>query len=146
MTGASRAPAVATCTFTPVEREWNSCSTPGTSGKGLIARRLWLLRGRAARRSLVLALVIAAPAQARTQAPGAPGTAPTWPAADKHGLGTSATRASKVWLTLRQTSLTEVYYPDLSHPSTRDLRFQVDGRDESHATGTVEQTGLTYVQ
>jgi glucoamylase len=101
-----------------------------------------------ARRSLVLAfvLVLSAPAQARTQAPGAPGATPNWAAADKHGFGTSATRASKVWFTLRQTSLTEVYYPDLSHPSTRDLRFAVDGRDESHATGSVEQTGLTYVQ
>ena len=69
-----------------------------------------------------------APAHARERAPGAPGGKATWAPADKQGFGTSATKASRVWFTLRKAELTEVYYPDLSHPSARSLEFMVDGR------------------
>jgi glucodextranase-like protein len=58
-------------------------------------------------------------------APGAPGAAATWAPADKHGFGTSAGTASKVWYTLEHGELTEVYYPDLGTPSLRDLQLIV---------------------
>ena len=74
------------------------------------------------------ALILAAPAHAREKAPGAPGDKARWAKADKHGFGTSASRSSRVWFTLRQTEMTEVYYPDLSHPSARALEFMVDGK------------------
>ena len=36
---------------------------------------------------------------------------------------------SNVWFTLRAAELTEIYYPDLSTPSFRDLEFAVtDGK------------------
>src|SRR5918997_986182 len=71
-----------------------------------------------------------APVQAAPKpAPGAPGERHTWASADKHGFGTSTTRESEVWFTLRSAELTEIYYPDLSTPSFRDLEFAVtDGR------------------
>ena len=40
--------------------------------------------------------------------------------------------------------LSELYYPDLSHPSARSLDFMVDGRRV--ATGAVTQDTLTYTQ
>ena len=40
--------------------------------------------------------------------------------------------------------MTEVYYPDLSHPSARDLQFMVDGRRVTK--GRVAQSALTYTQ
>ena len=62
-------------------------------------------------------------------APGAPGQEPIWTPADKDGFGTSKTTASKVWYTLNNGELTEVYYPDLGTPSVRDLQFIVsDGK------------------
>ncbi len=90
----------------------------------------------------------AAPAYARDRAPGAPGDAADWTAADKHGFGTSTTRASKVWFTLRARELTEVYYPDLGTPAVRDLEFVVGDQGESAGTGKVERLAgsLTFRQ
>lgn len=89
-------------------------------------------------------LVLTPPAYARERAPGAPGDKARWAKADKHGFGTSATRASRVWFTLRKTELSELYYPDLSHPSARALEFSVDGKPVT--TGTVTNDALTYTQ
>src|ERR687897_217692 len=69
--------------------------------------------------------VLAAPAAARTRATGAPGAKPTWTPGDKQAFGTSATRDSRVWFTLREREMTEVYFPDLGTPSLRSLEFAV---------------------
>ena len=62
-------------------------------------------------------------------APGAPGTKHTWAPADKHGFGTAHQPAGNAYLTLRQASLSEVYFPDLSTPGFRGLQFAVvDGK------------------
>jgi hypothetical protein len=45
--------------------------------------------------------------------------------ADKTGYGTSATTASTVWYTLQGGRLSEIYYPNISTPSTRTLEFVV---------------------
>ena len=58
-------------------------------------------------------------------APEAPGERAIWTEADKDGFGTSYTTASKVWHTLDDGELTEVYYPDIGTPSVRDLQFIV---------------------
>ena len=73
--------------------------------------------------AVLLAAVFASPALA------APGARSTWAPADKHGFGTARQLGSPVWFTLRQASLSEVYYPDLDTPSFRGLQFAVtDGR------------------
>jgi hypothetical protein len=73
--------------------------------------------------------VSAVAAVAKPPAPGAPGAVHTWAPADKHGFGTSHQLAGKSYFTLRQASLTEVYFPNLSTPSFRGLQFAVtDGR------------------
>ena len=82
----------------------------------------------AAALSVCAALWVGGPAQAQQPAPGAPGAIHVWAPADKHGFGTAEQLASKAWFTLRQGSLSEIYYPDLSTPAFRGLQFAVDGR------------------
>jgi glucoamylase len=79
--------------------------------------------------SLATLLITAAPALAAGPAPGAPGGKALWTEADKDGFATARATASRVWLTLDDGRLTEVYYPDLGTPAVRDLQFVVsDGR------------------
>jgi len=40
-----------------------------------------------------------------------------WPTAAKNGFGTSTTLASKVWFTLADGVMTEVFYPTLDVPN-----------------------------
>ncbi len=94
---------------------------------------------RAALLGLLAAVIVVAPAHARDRAPGVPGDAPDWAAADKHGFGTSATRTSRVSFTLRAKEMSEVYYPDLKHPSIRDLTFVVGDQGESAGRAEVER-------
>jgi glucoamylase len=120
------------------------------------ARRLPPVRAVTGALAAVAAL-LAAPALAHAdgQAPGAPGERHTWAPADKHGFGSSADGRSRVWFTLRSAELSEVYYPDLSTPSLRDLEFVVtDGRsftDRETGEGVTSSVravpgSLTFVQ
>ena len=56
-----------------------------------------------------------------------------WPTAAKNGFGTSNTLQSKVWFTLANGVMTEVFYPTLDVPNvqTLQLMFEVDGRMET---------------
>jgi glucan 1,4-alpha-glucosidase len=62
---------------------------------------------------------------AQTLAPGAPGKDAQWATAGKQGVGTSVTLESKVWFTLAQGVLTEVYYPDVTVANVHKLEFVV---------------------
>src|SRR4051812_48216514 len=88
-------------------------------------------------------------------APGGPGQTPTWAPANKDGYGTAKTTASKVWFTLQNGALSEVYYPDLGTPSVRDLQFVVtDGKSftgretdsTTHTTRLADPKALAYQQ
>jgi glucoamylase len=73
-----------------------------------------------------------------------PGPPATYAPADKQGFGTARQATSPVWFTLGRTGPTEVFYPDLSTPATRDLRLVVDGRT---VEGRTEPVGrLRYRQ
>src|SRR5690349_19473861 len=48
-----------------------------------------------------------------------------WRTAAKDGFGTSNTLASKVWFTLADGVMTEVFYPTLDMPNVQTLQFQV---------------------
>ncbi|MEN3362619.1 MAG: glucoamylase [Mycobacteriales bacterium] len=89
------------------------------------------------------------------EAPGAPGAAADWTPADKDGVGTARSAASRLWFTLGDGQLQEVFYPDLSTPSVRSMELLVtDGRsftdrestDTVHRTRRVDDRGLTYQQ
>lgn len=88
-------------------------------------------------------------------APGAPGDGATWAPGDKEGFGSSRTLASKVWYTLNQGKLTEVFYPRIDTPALRDLQLIVsDGatfaeredRNTIHELKLLDSRSLVYRQ
>ena len=79
------------------------------------------------------------------QAPGAPGAASDWVTGDKDGFGTARGTTSKVWYTLNDGELSEIYYPRIDTPSTRDTQLVVtDGRTftDRETTDTIHQVRL----
>ena len=88
-------------------------------------------------------------------APGGPGSKTVWSEADKAGFGTARARGSNVWFTLQQGRISEVFYPDLSTPSTRNLELVVtDGRsftdrestDMRHGVARPDVSSLRFTQ
>ncbi|MHB8412118.1 MAG: glucan 1,4-alpha-glucosidase [Candidatus Acidiferrales bacterium] len=112
----------------------------------------------AARRLLFSALTLAAlilPPQIRAQnAPGAPGTIPTWTAGSKEAVGTATSVHSRVWFTLQGGILTEVYYPRLDTADVRTLEFAVsdgktvwiESKDLVHSIKWINHDALLYRQ
>ncbi len=107
----------------------------------------------AASAALVAALVGAAPADAATSAPGAPGGASSWTTGDKMALGTAPTPASPLWFTAAAGVTSEVFYPRADTPDVQDLQYVVtDGtsfvdleRDATtHAVSMPDEKALEY--
>jgi glucan 1,4-alpha-glucosidase len=89
-------------------------------------RRARMFRGTAllASAALVAAgLVVPASAAAASTAPGAPGGPSSWTTGAKEGVGTSTTSESKVWYTLAEGVLTEIYYPRVDVADVQDLQL-----------------------
>ncbi len=70
-------------------------------------------------------------------APGAPGKDAHWPTAAKTGFGTANSLESKVWFTLADGVLTEVYYPTLDTPNVQMLQLLIVG---SHVATEADDT------
>src|SRR5437667_11055787 len=68
------------------------------------------------------------PPDPQDDAPGAPGTAPSWTSSAKDMVGTSL-GAARLWFTLGFGIVNEVYYPRVDLPQIRDLGFIVAGPD-----------------
>lgn len=65
-----------------------------------------------------------------TTAFGFPGEPSTWAHAKKQGFGTAYSTGSRVWFTIADGILTEVFYPRTDTPQIRDLQFLfTNGRD-----------------
>jgi glucoamylase len=64
-------------------------------------------------------------AAAQMPAPGASGKDAQWATAGKQGVGTANNSKSKVWFTLAQGVMTEVYYPDVTTANVHLLQFVV---------------------
>ena len=87
-------------------------------------------------------------------APGAPGMDAHWPGAAKNGFGTSNTVASKVWFTLNNGVMTEVYYPRLDVPNTQSLQLivcsalecQTEADDMGHEIRVLDSRALSFRQ
>lgn len=64
-----------------------------------------------------------------------------WPTAAKNGFGTSASPTSKVWFTLANGVMTEVFYPTLDVPNVQILQLQVaiGGKLESESDDTIHR-------
>jgi len=92
--------------------------------------------------------------QAKLAPPPWPGTDAHWPSAAKNGFGTSTSLQSKVWFTLANGVMTEVFYPTLDSPNTQSLRLifckpQVcvdEERGTTHTLKVLDQRALTFQQ
>ena len=93
---------------------------------------------------------------AQTLAPGAPGKDAQWATAGKQGVGTCANLESKVWFTLAQGVMTEVYYPDVTVANVHLLQFVVvnpktkkvetEQTDAIHEIKVLQPDSLTFQQ
>jgi glucoamylase len=73
-------------------------------------------------------------------ATGGPGLDAHWPSAAKNGFGTSNTLSSKVWFTLNNGVMTEVYYPRLDVPNVQTLQLiVVGGKVETESDDTIHR-------
>ena len=69
---------------------------------------------------------------------GAPGIEPRWTHSDKDAVGTAYSTSSRVWFTVSNGILNEIYYPTLDRPQIphrRDVRWDpiagsIDGRGD----------------
>ncbi|KJK53027.1 hypothetical protein UK23_01445 [Lentzea aerocolonigenes] len=66
--------------------------------------------------------------------------------ADKQGFGTARSAASPVWFTLGHQGLSEIFFPDLSTPATRETRLLVDGKPGQAYTEPADDRSLTFRQ
>ena len=69
-----------------------------------------------------------------------------WPTAAKNGFGTSTTLASKVWFTLANGVMTEVFYPTVDSPKVKTLQLLVrtDAKVESELDDTLHHMELPH--
>ena len=64
---------------------------------------------------------------------GRPGIHPRWTHGGKDGVGTAYAASSKIWFTLWNGIITEVYYPTVCRPQLRDLQYLIsDGKSFFH--------------
>jgi glucoamylase len=60
---------------------------------------------------------------------GKPGIEPRWTQGSKDGVGTAYSSTSRVWFTLWNGVVTEVYYPTIDRPQVRDLQYLVTDQE-----------------
>ena len=73
------------------------------------------------------------PSAAGNGAFGRPGIAPAWSSSSKDGVGTAYATSSRVWFSLARGIVTEIYYPSIDKPQTRDAQFLIsDGQTFFH--------------
>ncbi len=74
---------------------------------------------------------------------------------DKDGFGTARGTTSKVWYTLHNGELSEIYYPRIDTPSTRDTQLVItdgstftdrESTDTSHHVRLLDSKSLIYQQ
>ncbi|HYY94729.1 MAG TPA: glucan 1,4-alpha-glucosidase [Pyrinomonadaceae bacterium] len=87
-------------------------------------------------------------------APGAPGHDAQWTNAGKDAVGTSNTLESKVWFTLRDGVMTEVYYPTVDAANVQTLQLiivdgtkvETESEDTTHRIEVLDPQALTFRQ
>ncbi len=107
-------------------------------------------------RLCVFALILTFGINAQTLAPGGPGKDAHWSTAGKQAIGTSASLDSKVWFTLAQGVMTEVYYPNVTVANVETLQFVVvnpktkkvetERDDANHEVKVTRPDSLTFQQ
>ncbi len=67
--------------------------------------------------------------QKRRMAKGGPGSKPRWTSGAKTMVGTATAARSRIWFTINNGVLAEVYHPDVDQANTRAIRFLITGPD-----------------
>ena len=104
--------------------------------------------------SIAIVFLVGCPALfGQANAPGAPGLDAHWPSAAKNGFGTANTLASKVWFTLNNGVMTEVFYPTLDVPNVQILQLiivggtvETESEDTVHNLELLDPSALTFRQ
>ena len=65
----------------------------------------------------------------RRKAKGGPGAEPRWTSGAKTIVGTASSQRSRIWFTVNNGVLAEIYHPDVDQANTRGVRFLVAGPD-----------------
>ena len=79
------------------------------------------------------------------QAFGHPGIEPRWTRGNKDAIGTAYSASSRIWFTLADGIVNEVYFPTIDRPQIRDLQYMVtDGEsfvhdERRHLTSTTSE-------
>ena len=74
-----------------------------------------------------------------SEAFGAPGIEPRWTHGDKEGVGTTYSTSSRIWFTIWKGIVTEIYYPHVDTPQTRDVQILItDGKTFFHEEKKLE--------
>jgi len=78
---------------------------------------------------------------------GYPGIPPSWTTSSKDGVGTAYSTSSRVWFTLAQGIVTEVYYPTIDRPQIRDAQFLItDGETFFHEERRDLRSDITRIE
>ncbi len=121
------------------------------------ARLRWISLATAVMTAVAVGAVVAQapPAFAAGSAPGAPGANATWNESNLQAFADSLGSSSKVWYTLGNGELENVFYPQTDTPSTFGLQYIVtDGSsftdtetaNTTHAISLVDPTSLVWKQ
>ena len=91
--------------------------------------------------TLLPGLIRVLPAAAAGSAPGAPGSNATWDESQVTGFADSLGASSKVWYTLGNGELENVFYPETDNPDTFGLQYVVTNGSSFAST---ETTGTSH--
>src|SRR4051812_7717352 len=104
-------------------------------------RRAYAIAGAASVVLALLATTTAAPATAAGQAPGAPGSLSRFDLARKDCVGTAQNSGSKVWFTVADGVLSDVYEPTIDNTNVHTLQYVVT---DGHSFTDLQSRDLTY--
>src|SRR4029077_12209029 len=79
-------------------------------------------------------------------APGGPGIEPRWTHSSKDVVGTAYSASSRVWFTISNGVISEVYFSTLDRPQIRDMQYLVtDGETFFHDTHRNLESKVEYL-
>ncbi len=62
--------------------------------------------------------------------PGNPGAKPNWTSSAKDGVGTSISMGSRLWFTISNGIVTEIYYPRIDQANIKDIQLVISREDD----------------
>ena len=104
-------------------------------------RRAYAIAGAASVVLALLATTTSSPATAAGQAPGAPGSLSRFDLARKDCVGTARTTTSKVWFTVADGVLSDVYEPTIDNTNVHTLQYVVT---DGHTFTDLQTRDLSY--